>query len=295
MGRRRRRKKKSPIEDDLRAFFETSWDVEEKTEKKEKQKHFFCPSCGEKLGMETDACKCGVEFIEEDKKMEVEITEFFDELDSVESIKQEGDGLQAPLPWGFKEPEEDVGAKEEPEPEGEIGKAPEEAPEKGEIAEEEAPQVEAEVVEAPKEAGEELEPEEEEQLEFTPDDYRDDQEELWEEPAEAEVEVEAEAEPILDEAEMIRTAGRVRRDRILFYSGAGLLILGGPIIALSSWLHDWFRVPIIGDSYTVFGWINFYFVIAGLIIFFIGIILFAVSLRGGIISNKKLKELKIEG
>lgn len=91
------------------------------------------------------------------------------------------------------------------------------------------------------------------------------------------------------------TRERVRRDRILFYTGAIMIFLGGPILALSSWLHDWFRVPIIGDTYEAFGWLNLYFAIAGFIILFVGLAIFIISLRGGLISNKKLAELKAEG
>jgi len=91
------------------------------------------------------------------------------------------------------------------------------------------------------------------------------------------------------------TRERVRRDRILFYTGAIMIFLGGPIIALSSWLHDWFRVPLVGDTYNAFGWLNVYFAVAGFIIFFVGIVIFIISLRGGLISNKKLAKLKTEG
>lgn len=87
----------------------------------------------------------------------------------------------------------------------------------------------------------------------------------------------------------------LRRDKILFYIGMILIMIGGYWLAFGSWFHDIFRVPIIGDSYDVFGWINVYFAVAGFIVLFIGLAFLLLSLRGGVIPKEELKKLKAEG
>jgi uncharacterized membrane protein len=88
------------------------------------------------------------------------------------------------------------------------------------------------------------------------------------------------------------TPERLRRDRICFYVGSVLLLLGGPVLIFSSFLHDWFMVPLVGTTYDAFGWINVTYTQVGILILIIGIVLFAISLRGGIITNKELKKLR---
>jgi hypothetical protein len=108
------------------------------------------------------------------------------------------------------------------------------------------------------------------------------------EPVEEPPQLEVEDAPV-EKVEFSRE--RVRRDRILFYVGAVLIFVGGPLIALNSWLHDLFRVPIIGDSYEVFGWLNIFFAAVGFMIFFVGLVIFVLSLRGGVINKEEYEEL----
>lgn len=79
--------------------------------------------------------------------------------------------------------------------------------------------------------------------------------------------------------------GRLKRDRILFYTGIILILAGGPGLALGSWMHDVYRIPIIGVVFWVFGWVNVVFLIVGLVILFVGVLLVVISLRGGVISG----------
>ena len=80
---------------------------------------------------------------------------------------------------------------------------------------------------------------------------------------------------------------RLSRDRILFYSGLVLLLAGLPGFMLGSWLHDLLRVPVIGDAYTAWGWINQMFAFAGLLVAVAGCLLLGLSLRGGAVSAPK--------
>lgn len=200
-------------EGNIRGFFkEGMFEDQIRQTDKAKPKSFTCPYCGERLAMSVDTCDCGAEFVEEDKLIEAEITEFLDELEEEEEFDDEEEEL------------EDEEWEAEPEPEEE-----------------------------------------------------DVSDEIIEDEIEAEVTV---------------TSERLRRDRICFYAGAVLLLIGGPLIAFGSLLHDWFMVPLIGDTYTAFGWLNVTYAFVGFLILIIGIVLFAISLRGGIISNKELEKLK---
>ena len=69
------------------------------------------------------------------------------------------------------------------------------------------------------------------------------------------------------------------RGRLLFYAGLVLIFLGGPGIALGSWLHDIFEVPIGGYAYTVFGPFNRTISAVGLIVLVAGIVLLILALR----------------
>jgi hypothetical protein len=82
------------------------------------------------------------------------------------------------------------------------------------------------------------------------------------------------------------------RDRILFYAGLALIMVGGPGLAFGSWIHDSFNVPIVGESYHAFGWINTMFATVGIVMMVIGIILLALSLRGGVITKREIKRLE---
>jgi RNA polymerase subunit RPABC4/transcription elongation factor Spt4 len=84
-------------------------------------------------------------------------------------------------------------------------------------------------------------------------------------------------EVVETEPEEVVTTGRL--DKILFYTSIVLIFLGGPGLAFGSWLHDILRIPIIGDTYDEFGWLNKMFASVGLIVLIIGIILLIISLR----------------
>jgi len=64
----------------------------------------------------------------------------------------------------------------------------------------------------------------------------------------------------------------------LFISGVILVLIGGPGVALGSWLHDLLEIPVGGDAFTVFGWLNQLVSIVGIIILVVGIILLILSL-----------------
>jgi len=101
--------------------------------------------------------------------------------------------------------------------------------------------------------------------------------------------------PIAEEPKPVDKFKNLRRDKILFYLGIILMLVGGYGLAFGSWLHDVLRVPIMGDSYDAFGWINVYFTIAGVIVLFIGMAFLLLSLRGGLIPKEELKKLEAEG
>jgi hypothetical protein len=208
-------KDKDSTEKNLRGFFkEAMFEDQIRHDPDVKVESFMCPYCGTRLAMSSDTCECGAAFVEEDKIIEAEITEFLDELAQDEDLEDEEEEWE----------DEELESEEEPE------------------------------------SGIEAEGIEEDEV----------------------------------EAELTVTPERLRRDRICFYVGSVLLLLGGPIIALGSWLHDWFMVPIVGNTYSEFGWINVTYAEVGFIILIIGIVLFAISLRGGVITNKELKKLKAE-
>jgi len=70
------------------------------------------------------------------------------------------------------------------------------------------------------------------------------------------------------------------REKFLFYAGIFLILLGGPGIALGSWLHDTFRIAV-GDfrAFDVFGPWNRLVTAIGLIVLIIGIVFLILSLR----------------
>jgi uncharacterized membrane protein YcjF (UPF0283 family) len=67
--------------------------------------------------------------------------------------------------------------------------------------------------------------------------------------------------------------------KMLFWGGLLLIIIGGPGVALGSWLHDFLKISIANyDNFESFGWANQLVSIVGMIILVIGIILLIVSL-----------------
>ena len=70
------------------------------------------------------------------------------------------------------------------------------------------------------------------------------------------------------------------REKFLFYTGILLILLGGPGIALGSWLHDAFRISVLNyNAFDAFGSVNRMVVAVGLIVMIVGIVFFILSLR----------------
>lgn len=83
---------------------------------------------------------------------------------------------------------------------------------------------------------------------------------------------------------------RLKRDRILFYCGLILLLAGLPGLALGSLFHDSARIPVVGDAYDSWGWINQTFALLGIFIAVLGVLLLAFSLRGGAIDKSEIAD-----
>jgi hypothetical protein len=88
----------------------------------------------------------------------------------------------------------------------------------------------------------------------------------------------SEPERFLDESQDSGRAGF--REKLLFYMGIFLILLGGPGIALGSWLHDTLRIGI-GEyqAFDVFGPWNRLVAAVGLIVLIVGIVFLILSLR----------------
>ena len=81
-----------------------------------------------------------------------------------------------------------------------------------------------------------------------------------------------------------------KKSKFLFISGVLLVLIGGPGIALGSWLHDILYISILNyDNFDSFGWANKLVSTVGIIILVIGIILLILSLPRGR-SNRKVKD-----
>lgn len=91
------------------------------------------------------------------------------------------------------------------------------------------------------------------------------------------------------------TYASLLRDRILFYAGLVLIVLGALDFTLGSYLHDLLHVPIIGEAYTIFGPINVQFALVGMVLFLIGLVLLGLSLRGGSLSHEEVQRIMAEG
>lgn len=70
-----------------------------------------------------------------------------------------------------------------------------------------------------------------------------------------------------------------RLEKLLFYGGIVLVLVGGPGLAVGSWLHDVLRIGIIGNAFDAFGWLNRLFAAAGLVVLLVGVVLLILSLR----------------
>jgi predicted RNA-binding Zn-ribbon protein involved in translation (DUF1610 family) len=70
------------------------------------------------------------------------------------------------------------------------------------------------------------------------------------------------------------------REKFLFYTGIFLILLGGPGIALGSWLHDELRISIYNyNAFDTFGPFNRLVTAIGLIVLIVGIVFLILSLR----------------
>lgn len=86
-------------------------------------------------------------------------------------------------------------------------------------------------------------------------------------------------EPFTAEALASATGKREKGSRTLFWTGVVLTMIGGPGVALGSYLHDVLRVSIAGyDNFESFGWANQLVSTVGIIILVVGIILLILSL-----------------
>jgi hypothetical protein len=70
------------------------------------------------------------------------------------------------------------------------------------------------------------------------------------------------------------------REKMLFYVGIILIVVGGPGIALFSWIHDALRIAI-GEytAFDAFGPVNRLVSAVGLIVLIVGIVFLILSLR----------------
>ncbi len=70
------------------------------------------------------------------------------------------------------------------------------------------------------------------------------------------------------------------REKFLYYAGIALILLGGPGIALGSWLHDALRISYMNyNAFDVFGPVNRLVLGLGLIVMIVGVVFLILSLR----------------
>jgi uncharacterized membrane protein YcjF (UPF0283 family) len=86
-------------------------------------------------------------------------------------------------------------------------------------------------------------------------------------------------EPFTPEALNSSLEKEEKGSKWLFLTGVILVLIGGPGVALGSWLHDLLRISIAGyDNFDSFGWANRLVSVVGIIILVVGIILLILSL-----------------
>jgi hypothetical protein len=86
-------------------------------------------------------------------------------------------------------------------------------------------------------------------------------------------------EPFTAEALASTTEKAERGSKGLFIAGVILCLLGGPGVALGSYIHDVLGISIAGyDNFESFGWANQLVSTVGIIILVVGIILLILSL-----------------
>jgi len=84
----------------------------------------------------------------------------------------------------------------------------------------------------------------------------------------------------------------LRRDRFFFFTGLVLLLVGGPGLVAGTYAHDSLRLPLMGNAYDAFGWVNQTALWIGIIVFVVGFVFLLLSLRGGVVSAAKAEELQ---
>ena len=85
-------------------------------------------------------------------------------------------------------------------------------------------------------------------------------------------------EPFSPEAFEAKASDDEKSSKQLFWLGFILVLIGGPGIALGSWFHDVYEIPVGGNAFTNFGQLNQMVALVGIIILVVGIILLILSL-----------------
>ncbi len=71
------------------------------------------------------------------------------------------------------------------------------------------------------------------------------------------------------------------RNRLLIIGGVIVALIGGPGLALGSYIHDVMQIDIAGyDNFYSFGWMNRFVATAGIIITIVGLLMVIIGLRG---------------
>lgn len=71
------------------------------------------------------------------------------------------------------------------------------------------------------------------------------------------------------------------RSRALIIGGIIVALIGGPGLAVGSYIHDIMQIDIAGyDNFYSFGWANRFVATAGIIITIIGLLMIIIGLRG---------------
>ena len=85
-------------------------------------------------------------------------------------------------------------------------------------------------------------------------------------------------EPFSPEAFEAKEPNKEKSSKRLFWLGLILVLVGGPGVALGSWLHDLLEIPVGGNAFSIFGQLNQMVSLVGIIILVVGIILLILSL-----------------
>jgi heme exporter protein D len=65
-----------------------------------------------------------------------------------------------------------------------------------------------------------------------------------------------------------------------------IIVIVGAGLALGSWLHDAWEIPIGGTAYGSFGWLNISVAVIGIIVLIVGIIFVALSRKKTVIAEE---------